>query len=156
MSGTGRPEIAVPDAAGLRIAIAATRWNGEITDVLLDRALLAAQRAGTKEPTVVRVAGAMELPVMCQGLAAHADAVVGLGVVVRGATPHFAYVCDTVTSGLLRVALDERVPVGNGVLTVDDEAQAWERAGRPDSREDKGFEAMVAALDVAVTLKGLE
>ena len=154
MSGEGRPAAAVPDAAGLRVAIAVTRWNADITDVLLERALVAAREAGAGEPAVVRVAGAMELPVVCQGLAGHADAVVGLGVVIRGATPHFDYVCEAVTHGLLRVALDERTPVGNGVLTVETAEQAWERAGRPDSAEDKGFEATVAALDAAVTLRG--
>ncbi len=155
MSREGRPAAAVPDAAGLRVAIAVTRWNADITDVLLERALVAAGEAGAADPTVVRVAGAMELPVVCQGLAGHADAVVGLGVVIRGATPHFDYVCEAVTHGLLRVALDERTPVGNGVLTVETGEQAWERAGRPDSAEDKGFEATVAALDAAVTLRGL-
>ena len=107
------------------------------------------------EPTVVHVAGAMELPVVCQGLADGHDAVVGLGVVIRGSTPHFDYVCDTVTAGLLRVGLDARTPVGNGVLTVETEEQAWERAGTPTSTEDKGFEATVAALDAALTLRSL-
>jgi 6,7-dimethyl-8-ribityllumazine synthase len=97
----------------------------------------------------------MELPVVCQGLAEGHDAVVGLGVVVRGATPHFDYVCDAVTAGLLRVGLDARTPVGNGVLTVDTEEQAWERAGTGTSSEDKGFEACVAALDAALVLRGL-
>lgn len=155
MSGTGRPDVTVPDAAGVTVGVAVTRWNSAITDVLLERALHAAKQAGAEEPTVVRVAGGMELPVVCQALAESHDAVVGLGVVVRGATPHFDYVCETVTQGLLRVGLDARTPVGNGVLTVDTEAQAWERAGRPDSSEDKGFEAMVAALDAAVTLREL-
>ena len=155
MSGTGRPDVTVPDAAGCRVGVAVTRWNSAITDVLLERALLAAKQAGADEPTVVRVAGGMELPVVCQALAEGHDAVVGLGVVIRGATPHFDYVCEAVTAGLLRVGLDARRPVGNGVLTVETEAQAWERAGLPDSAEDKGFEAMVAALDAAVTLKGL-
>jgi 6,7-dimethyl-8-ribityllumazine synthase len=155
VSGTGRPDAAVPDATGLRLAIAATRWNAEIVDVLLERARDAAAKAGVGEPTVVRVAGAMELPVVCQGLAEGHDAVVGLGVVIRGATPHFDYVCDAVTAGLLRVGLDARTPVGNGVLTVNEESQAWERAGTPSSTEDKGFEATVAALDAAVTLRGL-
>lgn len=155
MSGTGRPDVAVPDAAGLRLGIAATRWNAEIVDVLLERARDAAAKSGAGEPTVVRVAGAMELPVVCQGLAEGHDAVVGLGVVIRGATPHFEYVCDAVTSGLLRVALDDRTPVGNGVLTVETEEQAWERAGTPSSAEDKGFEATVAALDAARTLREL-
>jgi 6,7-dimethyl-8-ribityllumazine synthase len=152
VSTQGRPEIEAPDATGLRLGIAATRWNSEIVDTMLERALLAAERAGVIEPTVVRVAGAMELPVVCQGLAAGHDAVVGLGTVVRGSTPHFDYVCDAVTAGLLRVGLDERTPVGNGVLTVETLDQAWERAGTPDSTEDKGFEAVVAALDAALTV----
>ena len=155
MSGTGRPDATVPDATGLRLGVAVTRWNAEITDVLLERALDAAAKAGVASPTVVRVAGAMELPVVCQALADGHDAVVGLGVVVRGSTPHFDYVCDTVTHGLLRVGLDARTPVGNGVLTVNEEAQAWERAGTPTSTEDKGFEATVAALDAALTLREL-
>jgi 6,7-dimethyl-8-ribityllumazine synthase len=155
VSGTGRPDASVPDASGLRLGIAVTRWNSAITDVLLDRARDAAAKSGVSEPTVVHVAGAMELPVVCQGLADGHDAVVGLGVVIRGSTPHFDYVCDTVTAGLLRVGLDARTPVGNGVLTVNTEEQAWERAGTPTSSEDKGFEATVAALDAALTLRGL-
>ncbi|GAA4729874.1 6,7-dimethyl-8-ribityllumazine synthase [Actinomycetospora chibensis] len=155
MSGTGRPDASVPDASGLRLGIAVTRWNSAITDVLLERARDAAAKSGVSEPTVVHVAGAMELPVVCQGLAEGHDAVVGLGVVIRGSTPHFDYVCDTVTAGLLRVGLDARTPVGNGVLTVETEEQAWERAGTPTSTEDKGFEATVAALDAALTLRGL-
>ena len=103
MSGTGRPDASVPDASGLRLGIAVTRWNSAITDVLLDRARDAAAKSGVSVPTVVHVAGAMELPVVCQGLADGHDAVVGLGVVIRGSTPHFDYVCDTVTAGLLRV-----------------------------------------------------
>ena len=156
MSSKGHPEVEVPDAGTLRLGIAVTRWNTALTDVLLERALAAAEAAGVKEPTVVRAAGAMELPVVCQGLAASHDAVVGLGVVIRGSTPHFDYVCDAVTAGLLRVALDERTPVGNGVLTVNEEDQAWERAGTPEASEDKGFEACVAALDAALTLRALE
>ncbi|MCP2258616.1 6,7-dimethyl-8-ribityllumazine synthase [Streptoalloteichus tenebrarius] len=155
MSGAGRPEIDVPDATGLRLAVVATRWHATITDSLLRRALDAAAKAGVHEPTVVRVAGAVELPVVCQALAKHHDAVVALGVVIRGGTPHFEYVCDAVTAGLTRVALDEATPVGNGVLTCDTERQALDRAGLPDSVEDKGFEACVAALDTALVLRGL-
>jgi 6,7-dimethyl-8-ribityllumazine synthase len=155
VSGSGRPDFEVPDATGIRLAIAATRWHPTITNTLLDRALLAAKQAGITEPTVVRVAGAVELPVVCQELARHHDAVVALGVVVRGGTPHFDYVCDAVTAGLTRVALDESTPVGNGVLTVNDERQALDRAGLPDSVEDKGFEACVAALDTALVIRGL-
>jgi 6,7-dimethyl-8-ribityllumazine synthase len=155
MSGEGRPEIDVPDGRGLRLAIAATRWHVEITDTLLERALVAAKQAGIEDPTVVRVPGAVELPVVCQELAKGHDAVVALGVVVRGGTPHFEYVCDAVTAGLTRVSLDEATPVGNGVLTVNDEAQAVDRSGLPDSAEDKGFEACVAAIESALVLREL-
>jgi 6,7-dimethyl-8-ribityllumazine synthase len=92
---------------------------------------------------------------VCQELAKQHDAVVALGVVIRGGTPHFDYVCDSVTYGLTRVALDESTPVGNGVLTVNDEQQALDRCGLPDSPEDKGFEATVAALDTAMVVRGL-
>jgi 6,7-dimethyl-8-ribityllumazine synthase len=101
------------------------------------------------------VAGAIELPVIAQALARNHDAVVALGVVIRGGTPHFEYVCDAVTAGLTRVALDESTPVGNGVLTCDTHEQAVDRSGRPGAKEDKGYEATVAALDSAHVLRSL-
>jgi 6,7-dimethyl-8-ribityllumazine synthase len=155
VSGQGRPDFDIPEATGLRLAVAATRWHERITGALLDRALAAAKQAGVEEPTVVRVAGAIELPVVCQELARTHHAVVALGVVIRGGTPHFEYVCDAVTAGLTRVALDESTPIGNGVLTCDDERQALDRCGLPDSVEDKGFEACLAALHTALVLRGL-
>ncbi|HET8642399.1 MAG TPA: 6,7-dimethyl-8-ribityllumazine synthase [Pseudonocardiaceae bacterium] len=155
MSGTGRPDLAVPDGAGLRLGIAATRWHETITTALVERAVAAAAKAGIAEPTVVRVPGAVELPVVCQELARGHDAVVALGVVIRGGTPHFEYVCDAVTAGLTRVALDEGTPVGNGVLTCDTEQQALDRCGLAGSAEDKGFEACVAALATALVLRDL-
>jgi len=142
-------------AAGLRLGIAATRWNAEITDLLLDRAVAAARACGVESPTVVRVAGAVELPVVAAALAGQHDAVACLGTVIRGGTPHFDYVCDAVTYGLTRVSLDSGRPVGNGVLTCDTLAQARERSGGPGSSEDKGWEAVIAALDTALVLRGL-
>jgi 6,7-dimethyl-8-ribityllumazine synthase len=155
VSGTGRPAEATVDATGLRLGIVVTRWNAEVVGVLLDRALAAAAKCGVQDPTVVQVAGAIELPVVAQELARGCDAVVALGTVVRGGTPHFDYVCRSVTDGLTRVALDERTPVGNGVLTCDTMEQAVDRSGGPGSTEDKGFEATVAALDAALVLNGL-
>jgi 6,7-dimethyl-8-ribityllumazine synthase len=155
VSGGGRPEPETVDAAGLRLGVVATRWHGEIVEALLDRALAAATACGVVEPVVVRVPGAMELPVVVQELARQLDAVVALGAVVRGGTPHFEYVSDAVTSGLSRVALDEGTPVGNGVLTCDTVGQAMDRCGRPGSHEDKGWEATVAALETAVALRQL-
>ena len=155
MSGKGAPEVGAVDAAGLTLGIVATTWHAEITGALLDRAVAAAVASGVSEPTVVRAPGAVELPVVAQALTERHDAVVALGVVIRGGTPHFEYVCDAVTAGLTRVALDAGKPVGNGVLTCDTEEQARDRAGLPGSVEDKGWEAAVAALATALTLRGL-
>ena len=155
MSGEGRPAGRPVDAAGLRLAIAATQWHEEITGALLDRALAAAAACGVTGPTVVRVPGAIELPVVAAELAARHDAVACLGAVIRGGTPHFDYVCDAVTYGLTRVSLDTGTPVGNGVLTCDNEQQARERSGAEGSKEDKGWEATVAALETALVLRGL-
>ena len=155
MSGSGAPVVEAVDAAGLSLGIVATTWHAEITDQLLARAIDAARESGVANPTVVRAPGAVELPVVAQALADRHDAVVALGVVIRGGTPHFEYVCDAVTAGLTRVALDAGKPVGNGVLTCDTEQQARDRAGLPGSAEDKGYEATVAALDTAHVLKSL-
>ena len=153
MSGAGAPAVEAFDAAGLTLAIVATRWHEQITGALLTAAVSTAAECGIAEPTVVRVAGAVELPVVAQALAEQHDAVVALGVVIRGGTPHFEYVCDAVTAGLTRVALDSGTPVGNGVLTCDTEAQALDRAGLPGSAESKGREAVLAALDTARLLR---
>jgi 6,7-dimethyl-8-ribityllumazine synthase len=155
MSGEGRPALVVPDARGLRVAVAVAQWHPEIIDALLGRALAVASEAGTAEPLVVPVPGSMELPVVVAQLATNHDAVVALGVVVRGGTPHFEYVCDAVTAGLTRVSLDTGTAIGNGVLTVNTVEQAVDRAGGPDAAEDKGGEAMAAALATALTLRNL-
>ncbi|OAA25932.1 6,7-dimethyl-8-ribityllumazine synthase [Frankia sp. EI5c] len=156
MSGAGAPAEELPDGSGVRLAIVATRWHAEITDALLGGALRAAKDTGvTVSPTVVRVSGAVELPVVAAALAARHDAVVALGAVIRGGTPHFDYVCRFVTDGLARVTLDSGVPVGFGLLTCDTVEQARDRAGLPGSAEDKGREATLAALDTAVVLRGL-
>ncbi len=156
MSGDGRPHRQeIPDGSGLRLGVAATDWHADIVDTLLERALATAGKAGIERPTVVRVPGTVELAVVCQQLAGDHDAVVALGVVIRGGTPHFEYVCDAVTAGLTRVALDERTPVGNGVLTCDTREQAHARAGGPGAAEDKGAEACLAAIRTALVLREL-
>jgi 6,7-dimethyl-8-ribityllumazine synthase len=155
VSGTGRPAAEAVVAPGLRLAIVATRWNAGITEVLVERAAAAARACGIDDPTVVRVAGAIELPVVAAALARRHDAVACLGTVIRGGTPHFDYVCDAVTYGLTRVALDTGIPVGNGVLTCDTIEQARERSGGPGSKEDKGWEAVIAALDTALVLQSI-
>ncbi|MCP2328594.1 6,7-dimethyl-8-ribityllumazine synthase [Hamadaea flava] len=155
MAGFGTPEDSAVDAHGLTLGIVATRWNGELVDQMLERALAAAKASGVSDVEVHRVAGSVEIPVVAQALAGRKDAVVALGVVVRGDTPHFDYVCRSVTDGLTRLALDERTPIGQGVLTVNTIEQARDRAGLPGSGEDKGWAATIAALDAAVTLRSL-
>jgi 6,7-dimethyl-8-ribityllumazine synthase len=155
MSGAGRPAGRSVDAAGLSLAIAATRWHAEVTDALVGRAVAAARSCGVPDPLVVRVPGAVELPVVAAELARRHDAVACLGAVIRGGTPHFEYVCDAVTYGLSRVALDTGTPVGNGVLTCDDIKQAIDRSGADDSAEDKGWDAVLAALETALLLRSL-
>jgi 6,7-dimethyl-8-ribityllumazine synthase len=156
MAGTGAPDTERVDASGLRVAIVATQWHARISDGLLASAMTTAQECGVTDLTVLRVTGAFELPVVALACArAGHDAVVGLGVVIRGGTPHFDYVCRAVTDGLGRVALDTGVPVGFGVLTCDDEEQALDRAGLTDSSEDKGREATLAALETALLLRDL-
>jgi 6,7-dimethyl-8-ribityllumazine synthase len=155
MSGAGRPAAGAVDATGLSLAIAATRWHADITDTLLERAVAAAKECGLDAPLVVRVPGAVELPVVAAELVRHHDAVVCLGAVIRGGTPHFEYVCDAVTYGITRVALDAGKPVGNGVLTCDTLDQAYDRCGGAGSHEDKGWEAVVAALETALVLRSL-
>ena len=155
MSGVGVPDMPELDASGIKLAIVASTWHTTICDALLDGARRVATASGIAEPTIVRVLGAIEIPVVAQELAKTHDAVIALGVVIRGGTPHFDYVCDAVTQGLTRVSLDESTPVANGVLTVNTEEQAIDRAGLPGSAEDKGEQAASAALATAITLRDL-
>lgn len=155
MSGAGAPRLSGEDIpADLRVAVVAAQWHAEIQDSLLANAVRTCRDAGI-EPTVVRVPGTFELPVVAGRLAATHDAVVALGTVIRGGTPHFDYVCSAVTEGLNRVALDTGVPVGFGVLTCDNDEQARDRSGLPGSAENKGAEATEAALVTAALLRRL-
>ena len=158
MSGAGAPSTRAFDATPLRVAIAATRWHEQITTALLEGARRTAGECRVRPDnlSIVRVPGAFELPIVAASLAHNHDAVICLGVVIRGGTPHFDYVCRAVTDGCTRVALDTGVPVGFGVLTCDTEEQALDRAGLPGSAEDKGREAMLAALETAMTLRALK
>lgn len=155
MSGAGIPDLGELDASGLRLGIVASTWHSTICDALLAGAERVVARSGVDNPTVVRVHGAIEIPVVAQELARNHDAVIALGVVIRGGTPHFEYVCDAVTQGLTRVSLDESTPVANGVLTTNTEEQALDRAGLPTSAEDKGAQAAGAALTAALALRDL-
>jgi len=144
---------AVDGAGGLRVAVVASSWHTDVMAGLQAGARRALADSRVADVTEVQVPGTFELPVAASRLAAAGfDAIVALGVVIRGGTPHFDYVCTAATTGLTEVAVRTGVPVGFGVLTCDDEAQAFDRAGLPDSREDKGYEATAAALATAVTL----
>jgi len=155
MSGTGSPRLHLDAAGGLRVAVVASLWHEEVMAGLVDGALRALREAGVAEPAVVRVPGTFELPVAAKALAAGHDAVVALGVVVRGETPHFEYVCQAATVGLTQVAVETGVPVGFGVLTCDTDEQAYQRSGLPGSKEDKGYEAAQAAVATALALRTL-
>ena len=155
MSGTGAPELGAVDGSGLRVAVVAAQWHERIMAGLLGGARRALDELGVAASTEVRVPGSFELPVAARALAASGDhdAVVALGVVIRGGTPHFDYVCQGVTQGLTQVAVSTGVPVGFGVLTCDTEEQAVDRAGLAGSREDKGHEAVTAAVATVVALR---
>jgi 6,7-dimethyl-8-ribityllumazine synthase len=156
MAGFGDPHMETVEAAGLRLGIVGARWHSDLIDHMIERAHAAAKACGVDDVVVERVAGAVELPIVAQALARRCDAVVAIGVVIKGETDHFKYVCDSVTAGLTRVALDEKTPVGHGVLTVHSLGQARDRAGLEDSVEDKGFQSTVAVLDAALALRRLK
>ena len=153
MAGLGDPHMETVDASGLRLAIVGSRWHATLVDHMIERAQTAAKACGVDDVFMIRVAGAVELPIVVQALARKYDAVVALGVVIKGETQHFEYVCEAVTSGLTRVALDERTPIAHGVLTVHSLGQARDRAGLEDSIEDKGWASTVAVLDAALSLR---
>ena len=154
MSGAGAPAITIEGAEHLKVAVVAAQWHTEVMDGLVSGAQKALAEIGVAEYQLLRVPGSFELPVAARALAAAGyDAVVALGVVIRGGTPHFEYVCAAATDGLSRVALDTGTPIGFGLLTCDTEEQALDRAGLPGSREDKGREAVEAAVATAVALR---
>ncbi|AKH86304.1 6,7-dimethyl-8-ribityllumazine synthase [Streptomyces sp. CNQ-509] len=156
MSGKGAPELTVKNCEDLRVAVVAALWHEQVMDGLVDGALRALGELGIAEPTLLRVPGSFELPVVAKAMAGRGyDAVVALGVVIRGGTPHFDYVCQGVTQGLTSVGVETGVPVGFGVLTCDTEEQALARAGLADSVEDKGHEAATAAVATATALRNV-
>ncbi|HEX5487596.1 MAG TPA: 6,7-dimethyl-8-ribityllumazine synthase [Rhodanobacteraceae bacterium] len=154
-TATHPPDLRSPP--GARYAIVASRWNGEIVDALVDGARLAFADHDVADDMldVLRVPGAWELPVLAKRLAAGGRyaAIVALGCVVRGETRHFEHVADQCAAGLMRVSLDSGVPVLNGVLAVEDEADAWARAG--GARGNKGASVAQVAIEMAATMQGL-
>ncbi|SEM23840.1 6,7-dimethyl-8-ribityllumazine synthase [Streptacidiphilus jiangxiensis] len=156
MSGEGAPKLDVQGAKGLKVAVVAAQWHTVVMDGLIAGAERALDEFGVTDYQVLRVPGSFELPVAAKALAARGyDAIVALGVVIRGGTPHFDFVCEAATMGLTQVSVDSGIPVGFGLLTCDNEQQALDRAGLADSKEDKGHEATTAALSTAVLIRGL-
>jgi 6,7-dimethyl-8-ribityllumazine synthase len=154
-TATSPPDLHPP--SGSRYAVIASRWNGEIVDELVAGARRAFTAHGVAEEAfdVLRVPGAWELPLVAKRLAASGRyvAVVALGCVVRGETRHYEHVADECARGLMRVALDAGVPVLNGVLAVEDEADAWARAG--GAHGNKGADVALAAIEMAALLQEL-
>ena len=154
MSGEGAPGRAPMDCHDLRVAVVGASWHERVMEGLLAGAQRALDEHRVEASVVVRAPGSFELPVVANALAQQGfDAVIALGVVIRGGTPHFEYVCSAATNGLTRVALDTGVAIGFGVLTCDTEEQALDRAGLEGSREDKGYDATSAALATAQLLR---
>lgn len=154
MSGEGAPTTQPMDCHDLRVAVVAASWHEKVMAGLVDGARRALTDSQVEAPVVVRVPGSFELPVVAKALADKGyEAVVALGVVIRGGTPHFEYVCSAATQGLSRVAVDTGAAIGFGLLTCDTEEQALARAGLEGSTEDKGYQAAAAALNTALTLR---
>ena len=155
MSGAGAPAtgVAVP---GARVAVVASSWHATVMDGLIAGAERTCAQSGALA-TTIRAAGSFELPMIAKACAVSGrfDAVVALGVIIRGGTPHFEYVCAAAASGLSEVALETMVPIGFGLLTCDTEEQALDRAGLDGSSEDKGAEATWAALSTLAALRAL-
>jgi len=148
MSGAS-PKIEVGDLSTKRVAIVSAQWHPEICDALLSGAKRALDEAGIKDVEIRKVAGSFEIPLAAQRLLdAGYDAVVTVGLVLRGETPHFDYVCQGVTQGVMDVMLSRGKPIGFGVLMCDDLDQARARSGLAGSKEDKGYDAAKAALDL--------
>ena len=143
------------DAGGLKVGIVVSRFNHFITEKLLDGAVDGFHSHGGSENdlTVVRVPGAFELPIVADKMAASGkyDALVCLGAVIRGDTPHFDYVCDAVTRGLGDAVRNHKIPIGFGVLTTDNMQQAMDRAGAKDA--NKGYEALLVAVEMVNVLR---
>ena len=148
MSGPS-PKIKLKDLSEAKVIVITARWHSGICDALVLGAKRALSDARVTDYEVLEVPGSFELPLAAKfALENGADAAVVLGVVVRGETPHFDYVCQGVTDGIMQVSLSRSKPIGFGVLTVDNVEQAIARSGVQGSKEDKGFDATVAALEL--------
>lgn len=154
MSGSGAPNLKV-SAVGKKAVIVATSWHPEIMAGLISGAQRELEASGAVDVQLNMVPGAFELPLAAKwAFDKGADLVIALGVVIQGGTPHFDYICSSATEGLTRVQLDANKPLGFGLLTVNNEQEAFDRAGLEGSKEDKGAEAVQAALAMSTLMVG--
>ncbi len=145
----------IPDGSGLSVAVVAARFNGDITERLTEGAMEALKKANVASIKLIKVPGCFELPMVVRKLAesGHYDAIVSLGAVIRGETPHFDYVAAETATGLARASYESGVPVAFGVLTTNDISQALDRAG--GKRGNKGADAAYTAVEMARIVKTL-
>jgi 6,7-dimethyl-8-ribityllumazine synthase len=153
----GKPSEENLDARGLKFAVVCSRFNSFVTDRLLEGALDALKRAGASDDDIeiVKVPGAWELPLAAKALSERSkpDAIIALGAVIRGDTPHFDYVAGQTASGLMTVQLETGIPVAFGVLTTNTAEQATDRAGGKDG--NKGYDAAITAIEMAHLVRRL-
>jgi 6,7-dimethyl-8-ribityllumazine synthase len=151
----GKPSEENLDASGMKFAVVCARFNSFVTDRLLEGALDALKRAGAIDVEIVKVPGAWELPMAAKAIAQHKkpDAIIALGAVIRGDTPHFDYVAGQAAAGLMAVQLETGIPVAFGVLTTNTEQQALDRAGGKDG--NKGYDAAITAIEMAEKIRRL-
>lgn len=141
------PEITIPQLPKAKIAIVSSSWHMDICGDLVAGATRALEAADVKKIKVIYVPGSFEIPLAAQKLFEKGyDAVVAVGLVLKGETPHFDFVCQGVTQGIIDVQLKFSKPIGFGVLMCNDLDQAIARSGRPGSKEDKGYDSAIAAL----------
>lgn len=155
MSGAS-PKIMVLDGSQIKASIVSSSWHLDICDALVSGAKKALEGSGVKNITVHKVAGSFEIPLASQKLFdAGSDVIIAVGLILRGDTPHFDYICQGVTSGIMQVSLTRNKPIGFGVLMCDTLDQAYERSSLIEGQENKGFEAALAALNLAIEYKNL-
>lgn len=155
MSGSS-PKIGALNGSQLKASIVTSSWHPDICDALVSGAKKALDEAGCKNVSLHKVAGSFEIPLAAQKLLdAGSDLVIAVGLILKGDTPHFDYVCQGVTSGVMQVSLTRNKPIGFGVLMCDNLDQAYERSGLSEGQENKGFDAAIAALNLAIEYKNI-
>ncbi len=158
MSGAGTPAQELSrtlhshSATGKKIAIVAASWHAEIVEAMVERAVSELERVGTSQISIYRVPGSFEIPVMVANLVEKFDGFITLGLVLRGETAHFEYVCSGVTQGIVEISLASKKPIAFGVLMCETLEQAINRSGAPGSSEDKGVECAQAVIATLIAI----